>query len=466
MKKETILSMYLQVCFVTGLALLMFGCSDGGSYDPDTYVTASGTATQGRIESALVCADLNFNGKCDAGEPFTYTSAVAGLAGNYIIRNIPEGKLYQLISEGGVDSLTGLSALSLRAPQGARNMTPLTTLVAQADNSTEMMALLDALSGGQGYDTDISSAAMPPEFLALAKGVEGLLDTLSSYGLSSVTDQALVLKDLAAEITLNPLTIPGNTLSSVFKAAARRLAARTTFADFKVAPIDVDLFANTIEDMADAISRAVVANVVDNVVVENPALQAAIDNEMAAVPVLPVGGITLTAVSIAILDVNGVEKAKTITTKGGTLAANATDFAKAKITVSADNSTTLGKTYSDASFTLTVIDNNSNRSLQVIAAGVNVVVGPTVTGAPTFSGGTGLVLRGVDGDGKGVVEKTLSSLGNLVIFQGNAILLDINLLRQEVEQVAGVVVASGSYTVGATISGAPGAPASIGLTLN
>ncbi len=471
MKKEKMVFKIMQFCFVTGLALLSFGCSDGGSYDPVTYAAASGTVAQGKVKNAKVCADLNFNDRCDTGEPFTFTNAtLTDFAGRYIIRNIPENTPYQFVTEGGIDSLTGLPALPMQALSEARNITPLTTLVAQSAAPAAMSTLLDNLSGGQGYDIDISSASMPPDFLSLAKSIEKLLDTLAASGLSSAADQTLVFNDIAT-VLLKPesASVP---LGTIFQEAATLIAARTDFVNFKVAPGADANFASAIGQMATGIETQV-ATLVDPVtggVIENQTLQDLIDTTVTVAP-LPVGGVSLYANTISIFDNNGqviqpdgivnIDQNKKFV---GSLSVPATSFASAKVLVMGSNTFTTAKSYPNAAFTLTVSDTGSNRSLQIVVAGVNASV--TTTGAVTLSGGTSLELRGVNSDGSVVVQKTLSSLGSLVTMSDNVIQFNLNLLKAEVESSVGSVGAIGSYSVSAVISGAPGVPASVDLTLN
>ncbi|MDO9081605.1 MAG: hypothetical protein Q7U44_12460, partial [Desulfuromonadales bacterium] len=219
MKKEKFSSRCLQFGFIAGLAFLLFGCSDGGSYEP---VTASGTVAQGKVVNAKVCADMNYNNSCDEGEPFAISSA----DGSYNIPNIPAGTPYQLITEGGFDSLTMAAALPMKAPSGASNITPLTTLVVESANPAAMIAILNNLSGGQGFDIDISTASMPPAFLALAKSVEKVLEILATYGLSSPADQTLVFKDIAAAIQSESTNNVSGDLGAIFETAATNIAAR------------------------------------------------------------------------------------------------------------------------------------------------------------------------------------------------------------------------------------------------
>ncbi len=67
---------------VIASAILATGCGGGGSSsssdgitETSEGVTVSGRAADGYLVQANVCADLNANGQCDAGEPNTTTGA-------------------------------------------------------------------------------------------------------------------------------------------------------------------------------------------------------------------------------------------------------------------------------------------------------------------------------------------------------------------------------------------------------
>lgn len=467
MKNEKIGFKSLQYGVVAGLTLMAFGCSDGGNYNQgsDSSIVVDGTVAQGKIKNAKVCADMNFNDRCDAGEPFTFTQATSAFAGRYLIRNIPANTPYQFITEGGIDSLTGKQAFALRALSGVRNITPITTLVAQSADPAAMITLLDNLSGGQGYDIDISSDSMPVEFLSLVKSTELLLDTLAQSGLSSAEDQAVILRDIATELAAQPLTTAGNSLGTIFAAAATRIAERpaTDFnADFVVT--DSAAFASAIETMANDIETIITANSnPDGSVNETQDLQTNLEDNLTP-PVLPVTAVTMFASRISILNSAATVQDSALLAVDQELAVSAGSFATAKVLVS--GTSTEAKTYPAASFTLNVSDTESNRSLQVVVSGINVAV--DATGVVTISGGNAIALRGVNADGAMVLEKSLSTLGTLVSFEGNAVLLNIQAIQDEVNPAAAdmVVNALGSYSVTATISGAPGVPAAVGLTVN
>lgn len=95
----------------------------------ESLVTESGVVTDGFVAGATVFADLNDNGVFDVGEPTTTTDDL----GNFDFGQ-PVGGV--IIASGGTDVVTGLPFEGvLRAPDGARVVSPLTTLVVQAQDS-------------------------------------------------------------------------------------------------------------------------------------------------------------------------------------------------------------------------------------------------------------------------------------------------------------------------------------------
>ncbi|MDO9081482.1 MAG: hypothetical protein Q7U44_11835, partial [Desulfuromonadales bacterium] len=229
-------------------------------------------------------------------------------------------------------------------------------------------------------------------------------------------------------------------------------------------------FASDIGALATAVEVQVVSAVVGGVVVENQALQDAIDDPaVVTVPVLPVGSVSLSAATISILDGanNPITSVSNLNNNFADLAVFATDFAKVNVSIEGQNSfSSVTENYSPTSFNLTVSDTLSNRSLQVIVSGVNVAVSDIGAVTLTFGVSPSLELRGINTDGSVVVQKT-RSVGNLVtIIGGDVIQFDVNLLKAEIESTAGAVGTIGTYSVIATIIGAPGVPASVGLSLN
>jgi hypothetical protein len=136
-KKSTILVL---------LAISVFGCINLSGCSSSTSSSASatsGTVIDGYIENATVCADVNENSVCDAGEPSTKTDA----SGNYSLSNTSGAKFVIVetasdskdADDGGLTlAQAGREPFTLSAPTTLADgqekfvITPLTTMVVSA----------------------------------------------------------------------------------------------------------------------------------------------------------------------------------------------------------------------------------------------------------------------------------------------------------------------------------------------
>jgi hypothetical protein len=113
---------YLSV--VTAIALLT-GCNSNSSSNSSSSSSVSGTAIDGYISGATVCADINGNGTCDSDEPSTTTDST----GNFTLEGENVDNVTLLLS-GGTDIGTGLAFEGqMTAPMGSTTITPLTTMI-------------------------------------------------------------------------------------------------------------------------------------------------------------------------------------------------------------------------------------------------------------------------------------------------------------------------------------------------
>lgn len=123
MKKEMVKTIVLSLS--TAVVLGMTGC--GSSSNENTVPNAtvnSGIAIDGILSGSTVCVDVNLNGECDTNEDQVKTDITTGA---YTLTTSQVGPLLVV---GGNDLGTGLPFTgSLKAPQGATVITPLTSLV-------------------------------------------------------------------------------------------------------------------------------------------------------------------------------------------------------------------------------------------------------------------------------------------------------------------------------------------------
>jgi len=134
---------------LTATLLALGGCSSSDSANTASTTSTSGVVTGSYFRHAKVCLDLNDNGRCDAGEPSTYTDdngayklagqgAIAVEIGTEATRYDPDKKTATPVT----------APLVFRAPAGAGQV--ISAL------STELVALSDA----NGGDLNAAKAAL------------------------------------------------------------------------------------------------------------------------------------------------------------------------------------------------------------------------------------------------------------------------------------------------------------------
>jgi hypothetical protein len=175
--------------------LLLSACSGGGSSTAvQGPATITGQVQQGNVKGATVFLDLNGNGVKDAGEP-TANQTVGDGTFTLQLTSADVAKITsssKIVSEGGVDSTTGLLAgqlvsdlPALTGDTATKNITPMTTLTAMSDDQTKGK-LKDAL-GSFGL-TDSSGKASENEpietassaVIALCKSVESAMSNVQN----------------------------------------------------------------------------------------------------------------------------------------------------------------------------------------------------------------------------------------------------------------------------------------------
>lgn len=159
------------------LSLFIFSivsCSGGGGNDTSKTI-ASMKVVQSPVANAIVCIDENQNKLCDPNETQTMTDA-----NGYFSLNIPDDASGLLCTQGGTLILPDGSkqlALTLLAPPTAKNITPLTTLVALNPN---LLPKIEAL--GESYDVDIAKqGGVKKDVLALALGIENTMYSVKTF---------------------------------------------------------------------------------------------------------------------------------------------------------------------------------------------------------------------------------------------------------------------------------------------
>ena len=451
-------------------ALAGFGCSDGGSRPAgDLGATLSGSVVQGPVSGALVIADKNGNYLLDSDEAFTFSDA----NGDFNDLVIPDGYgSYVLVSTGGIDTLTDQPALPMLAPAGAKNITPITTLVAltpEADRAA-LIADLDALAGeGNGYDSDPSEAA-PADFVSLVKVVESTLYLMQDLGVTETSDQFLVAEKISSQLIADKTisaVVAGiaNTMSDsvqqgVVNALPSLAASSTT--EFSVNPGSEAAFGNIIRAVAVAVEAGVAAAPVDadgNVSEAVLAPVADVDTIIADDTTGTLQPIESIATSIAL----GLESV-TLLDAAGSETSSAGAATRVEVVLSAfNNKTAVPKDYTGVALTLKVQDRNSQRSVEFKLTGVSL----SVTAAADASvlsvdlSDAALEVTAKKSDGTQISTKDVTGAFEIfdANFGSNQLLLNLdevqNLFADQVAAEFATVGAVGEYSITLQGSSAP-----------
>lgn len=205
MKKATVIGIF----FILLMAAILSGCGEDRGSATTGLNPQSGSVILGPVSGATVFAD-----KLDSGVRFVKdnneVSATSDGNGKYTLP-LPEGYgKYELVSQGGTDTLFSKPAIQLRAKSSSKNITALTTLVAI---NPELQTLIEAL--GVGYDDNISENVTPAALL-LAKSIESIVSILND--------------SINKKIALTPEQ-KSDTQNAIFSAIADQLAKPGTTAD-------------------------------------------------------------------------------------------------------------------------------------------------------------------------------------------------------------------------------------------
>ncbi len=249
-----------------------FGCGSSSS----KRETASGTLTKGPIAGATVFTDCvdddaEANFTIDDGEYQALTNA----EGRYSVRVPACDNGFVLVSEGGNEAGSDEEAPQMLAPSNAKNITPLTTLVALTPKAqqADVIAAIKAL-GADDFDDDINAGATPAvQFLAQSiaaatKVITNAINTGLGTDLTAAQQTAAKAQIASIQVTLAKniaAQVVTNTAAAADKVAAlnpTNLAAILKTATEKTADdVTADASFSNI-----TLTKATVATAVDNVV--------------------------------------------------------------------------------------------------------------------------------------------------------------------------------------------------------
>jgi hypothetical protein len=178
MKSRMKMSVRILGAVVMMAGMVSFGCHSKGS-DEGPATQISGTVSQGAVSGAAVFADhltgAEANFKMDTDEAATSTTTDA--TGKFTLPVTP-GFDFVVVSQGGTDTISGKPAMQMLATSDAKNITPLTTMMALTP-AADRPALKDTIESlGIKFDDNISAAVSPAAML-LVESVQTAVSTLS-----------------------------------------------------------------------------------------------------------------------------------------------------------------------------------------------------------------------------------------------------------------------------------------------
>jgi hypothetical protein len=211
--------------------LAAFGCHSS-SNDNEPASQISGTVSQGAVSGASVFADhltsAEANFKMDTDEAVTSTTTDSN--GKFTLPATP-GFDFVVVSQGGTDTISGKPAMQMLASSDAKNITPLTTMMALTP-AADRQALKDTIESlGIKFDDDISAAVSPAAML-LIESVQTAVATLSdvmnpggnTLPTATVNDiQRKVMAQVAQQIkgkSKDDVTTPANLKTAISTAIA------------------------------------------------------------------------------------------------------------------------------------------------------------------------------------------------------------------------------------------------------
>jgi hypothetical protein len=206
------------VAGVTGTLLVACAGYDSGDNSAEvnqaplpessTSSRLQGKVSQSPVVGATVWVDRDLDNTRDFGETFDLATSNSGLF-TLDLTQLDAATDYRLVSTGGTARALTAAAVPvgvMLAPRGARNITPLTTVVAL--NTALAANITTAIV--EDYDVNIASSnGVSPIALRLAKGIETFMHVFGRNDagvLTSVNDQIQALTFLATRLATADLT--------------------------------------------------------------------------------------------------------------------------------------------------------------------------------------------------------------------------------------------------------------------
>lgn len=477
MQWKALLSLVVAGMFAFGL----IGCGGGGGGGPVPPPSLKGTVVKGYVLGASVFADKWIPGQkhgnleLDGDELYTTSDSITG---DFDITPGPDSSYgnYTLVSKGGVIRDSGpppLQAGTLSAPAGAQNITPITDLVASAEE-----AGITGLQGivGSGWDDDlVKSGGVSSDLLQLAFTIFTYKEAMA--GLTSTEDQKnLALQKLASTIQSTGKTTLADVVAEINTGTVVQDAVTSALNDPSI--VEGGVVKNPLAIATGIQTEVVEANSKippgENVVEDSTLLQdlqTAVNNaaEKTTDPV-NVSTVLIQATRVDANDSTGAIKTSTVTKGVGTkislTKAQAESLESISVFLLARNDPGTLKEYSSPSLTATIVDKDSQREATATISKVTVTVDPA--GAITFqtSGSTQVEIVGTAND-RSEVRATLNNndpahdIGNIFSVTGNILTIDIRALENKIKTDVGQdsplfdISRVGEYQISTSAQGVP-----------
>jgi hypothetical protein len=259
----------------------MVGCL--GRSSAVTKITSAGPngkVAQGAVSGATIWAD-----SLTSGTEFVIDTAEAGtktttdVNGNFTLPAQPSYK-YVIVSQGGIDTITGKPASTLVAPGGSPTVTPLTTLVSLATTGNLASALSSLLPSGASFDTDVTaSGALTPAMTVLLTAIVTAVTTFNTTVQDAATASGAALSQqqindidltlyaqIAAELSTQSTADLSNTatLASSLQTALTTAITTVSTNNTNITGLNASTIATSIADNSVASAAVVVGNATGN----------------------------------------------------------------------------------------------------------------------------------------------------------------------------------------------------------
>lgn len=366
------------------ILLLISGVNGCGSSSkrtsPVEIEPVNGRVIQGPVDGAVVFADKNANRVRDDDEVWTESNR----DGHFSLAVPVDYGPYQLVSHGGIDTLTNKPAFPMMAPArsttGNTNITPITTIVALAPvaERESVKAKLEMLIG-TSFDVDHAAAGgVSSHVLATVKAIEQNLTVVrNTFGVTSSEDQFELMKSIATEIAKSSVTFASGTddLKTVLPAAIMESSQVKEM----VKPGYNLVIRNIFTSVTDAVVQQVEDSekTPDGMVIEDDALSNAVEQKQQDVLTehqtsidASVKTVRLTLAPITII----TTKATEIVELNGKITVSAAMVSQAILAVDVFNNTGEAKIYPDEQLELVIRDEVSDRSARFKLSNVTVSV--------------------------------------------------------------------------------------------